>query len=361
MRSPDLKRQCIKELSLDEIEHYVLDAGEAKYRAEQIFRQIYEQRKETFADLSIIPASLRQKLNGDFSFSSIKSYETQQSVDGTIKFLFDLENGNSVESVLIPLFDENEDDLKRLTLCVSSQVGCALDCAFCATGKLKFTRNLSAAEIVEQILFVEKHISTKITNVVFMGMGEPLHNFENVVKAVEILTHPKSAVISRKRITISTSGIVPKIRLLAELKRSIKLAISLHATTDKLRNQLMPVNNKWNISELRESIEYYYRLTKIPITYEYILFEGMNDSMEDVKRLARYVRSVPSKVNIIPFHDISFTLPQGFAANLVPADIGRIEKFVGQLRNEGVNAFVRTSSGFDIDAACGQLAFSKRN
>jgi 23S rRNA (adenine2503-C2)-methyltransferase len=123
----------------------------------------------------------------------------------------------------------------------------------------------------------------------------------------------------------------------------------------------MPVNNKWNISELRESIEYYYRLTKIPITYEYILFEGMNDSMEDVKRLARYVRSVPSKVNIIPFHDISFTLPQGFAANLVPADIGRIEKFVGQLRNEGVNAFVRTSSGFDIDAACGQLAFSKRN
>lgn len=285
----------------------------------------------------------------------------QYSKDGTTKFLFRLNDGKAIESVLIPAETLDEDPkLKRLTLCVSSQVGCALNCSFCATGKLGYTRNLKPSEIVDQVLQVEKETQKKISNIVFMGMGEPLHNLENVVKAIDILSNSVEKIISRKKITISTAGIVPKILELAEIPKPVKLAISLHSTTNGVRQKIMPIAKKWNIQSLRESIVEYYRKTIIPITYEYILFDGLNNSTEDAKRLAKFARTVPSKVNIIPFHDISFTNPTGFAKELKPASQEQINEFVTQLRNLGVNVYVRTSSGVDIDAACGQLAYSKK-
>ena len=354
----NITKQCIKNYTLDELRSLMQDLNEPKYRAEQIFREIYSMRRDSFGEISSIPKALRQKLDDEFFLNTAEDFIAKKSSDGTIKYLFKLVNGSSVESVLIPSYDRNDEELKRLTLCVSSQVGCALDCAFCATGKLKLTRNLSAAEIVDQVLNAEKHTGKKITNVVFMGMGEPLQNFENVVKAVEILSNNIVPVISSKRITLSTAGIVPKIMELADSSISVKLAVSLHATTNGLRDRLMPVNKKWNIQSLRHALEYYYKRTKIPVTYEYILFKGLNDSDEDVRRLAKFVRSIPSKINIIPFHDISFTGSD--TSWLIPASIDEINNFVERLRNEGANAFIRTSAGFDIDAACGQLAFSNK-
>ncbi len=351
-------KNCIKDYNLPDLQRLMAEWDEAGFRAEQIFREIYSQRRDNFHAFTTIPKTLINKLDRNFTINTIADYKAQESSDGTIKYLFRLKNGAAIESVLIPSYDPADEDLKRLTLCVSSQVGCALDCAFCATGKLKLLRNLTAGEIVDQVLHVEKHIQKKITNIVFMGMGEPLQNFDNLVKAIEILSNRIEPVIGRKRITVSTSGIVPKIKELAKLKPAVKLAISLHATTNGLRDKLMPINGKWNIEQLRNAIEFYYRQTKLPVTYEYILFKGLNDSDEDVKRLAKFVRSVPAKVNIIPFHDIGFISEE--AKELKPANIEEINKFAQKLRSEGANAFVRTSAGFDIDAACGQLAFSDR-
>lgn len=335
--------------------------GEPRFRAEQLFREIYQNRIRTFEDTTTIPKYLREKLAQEYNLHSIETTTAQHSSDGTIKFLFKLINGDAVESVLIPSYDENDEDLKRLTLCVSSQVGCALNCSFCATGKLKLTRNLSAAEIVDQVLFVETYTNMRITNIVFMGMGEPLHNYDNVIKAIDILSNDICTVINRRRITLSTSGLVNKIYQLAELEKPVKLAVSLHATTNGLRQKLMPINKKWNISALRQAVEFYYKKTGIPITFEYILFDGLNNSDEDAKRLAKFVRSIPSKVNIIPFHEISFIAPDISSLGIKPANTDSLNSFVGKLRELKVNAFLRTSSGFDIDAACGQLAFSERS
>lgn len=356
-----IEKDCIKNLSLVDLQTLMEKWGEPKYRAEQIFRELYAQRAETFTAFKLIPKKLKTRLKKEFIINSIKDFITRKSSDGTVKYLFNLVGGNSIESVLIPSYDNNEDDetIKRLTLCVSSQVGCGINCMFCATGKLKLTRNLTAAEIVDQVLNVEADTGLKVTNVVFMGMGEPLQNFDNVVKAIEILTNDINPIVSSKKITVSTAGIVPKIKILLEhLPKPVKLAISLHSTTNGLRDKLIPVNTKWNIESLRQVIEDYYRKTKLPITYEYILFKGLNDSDDDMKRLAKFVRSIPSKINIIPYHDISFI--ETDVSGLKAATISEIEDFVRRLRNEGANAFVRTSSGFDIDAACGQLAFSER-
>ena len=353
-----IEPKCIKDYTLTALRVLMGQWGNPVYRADQIFLEIYARRRDDFDVFLTIPKSLRKKLKENFILNSTEDYIAKKSSDGTVKYLFKLVNGAAVESVLIPDYDRNDEDLKRLTLCISSQVGCALDCAFCATGKLKLMRNLSAGEIVDQVLNVEKDVGLKITNVVFMGMGEPLQNYDNLVDAIDILTNDKATIIPRKKITVSTSGIVPKIEAFAESAKPAKLAISLHATTNGLRDKLMPVNKKWNIESLRHAVEIYYRKTKLPITFEYILFKGLNNSEEDIVRLARFVRSVPSKVNIIPFHDISFTGSD--TSWLKPASVEEIEDFVSGLKSKGANAFVRTSAGFDIDAACGQLAFSKK-
>lgn len=354
--------KCIKDFSYEELKCFIQEIGEPAYRADQIYTDIYSNRRNSFDGFKTIPLALRQKLSKVLILNSITSHKAQYSTDGTIKFLFDYANGSSVESVMIPKSDEdNEDTMKRMTLCVSSQVGCALDCSFCATGKLKFTRNLTAGEIVDQVLNVERISNIKISNIVFMGMGEPLMNLDNVLKAIDILTNQQAMIISRKRITISTSGIIPKMNELAEVKPPIELAVSLHATTQDLRKDIMPIAQKWDLSSLRVACENYYRKTKIPVTFEYILFDGINNTDYDANRLAKFVRAFPSKINIIQFHDISFTNPVPQKVDLSPASMEQIDKFVDKLRSLGVNAFLRTSSGFDIDAACGQLAFSKKN
>ena len=351
----------LKDLSLHELEAILVESGERTFRAKQIYDAVYINRKRNFSDMTVLPLELRNNLLKKFVIDSIKPNRVQHSKDGTIKFLFDLHDNNSIESVLIPSIDyDDNNELNRNTLCVSSQVGCGLACTFCATGKLGLKRNLTVGEIVDQVIQAEFISNSKITNIVFMGMGEPLQNLPNVLKAIDILTNENTKVIGRKKITISTSGIANKINELSEISHPVKLAVSLHATTNGIRSKLMPIAEKWDLHLLREAIFDYYNKTKIPVTYEYILFDGVNNGSDDVKRLAKFVRSVPSRVNIIPFHDISFTDLSDFAKTLKPASNIQIEQFVKDLRRLGVNAFVRTSSGADIDAACGQLALSNR-
>src|SRR5581483_9404895 len=276
------------------------------------------------------------------------------SSDGTRKFLFELADGLAIESVLIPSEMLNEEgEAKRKTLCVSTQVGCPLDCKFCATASLKLKRNLTSAEILLQIFEVERLTQEKISNLVFMGMGEPMLNYENVVRALRIITDPRTEMLGKRRVTVSTSGLPDEIRAFAREGLNVKLALSLHATTDTLRTRLMPINKKYPLPTVLAAIEDYYKITKQPVTYEYILFEGLNDTPSDAARLAKIARRVPSRVNVIPFHPIDFTHPTGVSRELRPASEANFRDFLSMLRNAGVSVFIRSSSGKDIEAACG--------
>jgi 23S rRNA (adenine2503-C2)-methyltransferase len=279
--------------------------------------------------------------------------------DGTTKFLLRLADGLAIEAVLIPPDAEAPDAERRLTLCVSTQVGCPLDCAFCATGTMGFTRNLTAGEIVEQYLHAQRQSDRRISNIVFMGMGEPMLNYDEVMKAVDILTDNRGANMSARRITISTAGYVDQIRRLADEDRTVKLALSLHALDEGKRTSLMPITKKHGIAALTEALEYYYRRTGIRPTLEYIPFDGFNDTDDDADLLIRFARRVPCKVNLIPFHSIEFTRPSGFAATLRPSPRARIETFAARLRDAHLTVMVRSSAGEDIEAACGQLAVAE--
>lgn len=350
---------CLVGLGPEEMTAWAIEQGLAKYRGEQLFRRIYAHRADTWEQVKELPKLQREELGLRYSLRSITLQKVQESEDGTKKFLFQLSDGRAIETVLIPSeMRDNDGSPRRRTICVSTQVGCPLNCKFCATASLKLKRNLTTGEIIEQFLMVQQHSDLPITNLVFMGMGEPMLNYDNVMKAVEIFTHPMVQLLAPRRITLSTAGMVEGIRRLADEGRQIKLALSLHATTDDLRLQLMPINKKYNLRELGDAMEYYYRKTKKDVTYEYILFDGLNDTDNDVKRLAKICRRVPSKVNVIPFHDIGFTAPEGLSAQLRRSSDDRFEEFLRKLRREGVNVMVRSSSGEDIDGACGQLAFS---
>ena len=349
----------LKGRPLPDLEQLLIEHGERRYRAQQVYDGLYIQRADDAASMQVLPQALRERLDTEFRSQSVKLTTKQHSDDGTIKFLFELYDGRQVESVLIPSeMIEADGRPRRLTLCVSTQVGCNLGCVFCATASLKLTRNLTAGEIVDQFLQAQKHTEKSITNIVFMGMGEPMNNYDNVMKATEIFTDQRTKMVAPRRTTLSTAGVVPGIIRMADEGRIIKLALSLHATTQDVREQLMPIAKKYQLPELIEALEYYYRKTRKSITYEYILFEGINDSLDDVKRLVRLARRMPTKVNVIPFHDIDFTQPKGFAQTLRPTSKEKFDWFLKQLRDEGVTVFIRSSSGLDIDAACGQLAFS---
>lgn len=350
--------ECIKDLKSTELQDFVVNLGYEKYRAKQIFYAIFVNRVTDFEQITTIPKSLRGELRKNFYISSIISSSFEKASDGTIKFLFKLKDSQHVESVFIP-WDKGLKE--RRTLCVSSQVGCALSCSFCATGKLGLRRNLRPSEIIDQIFECERITGTRLTNIVFMGMGEPLQNFYNLVQTLSVLTNEEFKLFSRKNITVSTAGIVPKIYELAKIEKPVKLAISLHSTDDELRKQLMPIAKRWSLREIREAAIFYYRTTKLPITYEYILFDGLNDKVDDAKRLAKFARAVPSKVNIIPFHRIDFMPLNEFEKTLRPASVEKIEEFKNILKSEGVRAFVRSSSGYEINGACGQLAFANLN
>ncbi len=353
----------LKGLTQKELEEFVHSIEEKKFRGGQLFDWLYNKEAGSFDDITTFSKSLRNKLDEHATIDTLELLTFHKSIhDNTTKFLFQLKDGKRIESVLIPpktafqngdVYNE-EDEQKRLTLCVSTQVGCPLNCVFCATGAMGFGRNLTAGEIVDQVLQTKKISGKKITNIVFMGMGEPLMNYDSVMNSIGIISNGMN--ISTRRITLSTAGWVDGIIRMADEGKKIKLAISLHSLDDDVRSKLMPLNKKFNLHQLIKAVEYYYRKIKIRITFEYILFAGINDRMEDAKSLVKLSKTIPCKINIIPFHNIGFINPKGFAANLHPAPLREADKFANLLRKNHVTVFIRSSAGEDIAAACGQLA-----
>ncbi len=349
-------------MTLPQLEEFAESIGEKRYRGKQLFEWLYRRRAGEFEVMSSFSKKTREVLNASGSIGSLRlTGDTQSHGDGTRKFLFELEDGKRIESVLIPpstAFDSrnarNEEEQRRLTLCVSTQVGCALDCTFCATASMGFLRNLTTGEIVDQLIRVSEISGRKITNLVYMGMGEPLMNYDHVMDSTEIISTAMD--IAARRITISTAGWVPRIRKMAEEKRKMKLAVSLHSLDDGTRSLLMPINRKYPLPALMEVLAYYYKLTKLRVTFEYILFDGVNDGEADLRRLVKLARTIPCKINIIPFHTIDFVRPTGLSTTLRPTPGERADQFVRSLRDANVTVFVRSSAGEDITAACGQLA-----
>ncbi len=341
--------------SKEELAEFFAELGEPKFRAKQLFDWIYDKRVFDFDEMKNLPKSLRKKLSEHAEIFSLRSRGKMISDStGTQKYLLMTNDNRAIEAVIIP-------EGKRTTLCVSTQVGCPLDCKFCATGLMGFKRNLTAAEIVDQYLLLQRDYDKQITNIVFMGMGEPLLNYENTVKAIEIFIAEETRGLSKNRITVSTAGIPPKIIALAESGLRVKIALSLHSAFDEIRSQLMPINKKYPLKEVYEALEYYARKTKTRITFEYTMFDGLNDREEDVRKLVKLTRRIPSKINLIPFNSIEHMNPESFSASLKSTPRERIEEFAAKLRERNVTVFLRNTQGDDIAAACGQLAVKNRN
>lgn len=355
-----MNKRNLKGQTLQELQAFVESLGEKKYRARQIFIWLYAKRAQSFEEMTDISKDFRTLLEQVATIDNLQIAAKEVSKrDGTTKFLFVLSDGLKIESVLIPPEKTSPAVEKRLTLCVSTQVGCPLDCKFCATGTMGFLRNLTAGEIIDQVIQAQNQSPRRITNLVFMGMGEPMLNYENVMKAVELITDDNSFNIGARHITISTAGYADKIRQMADEDRKVKLALSLHSLDNEKRTQLMPITKKFSVEELMNAMEYYYRKTRRRPTFEYIPFEGFNDTGADAQRLIKVSKRFACKVNIIPFHSIEFTHPSGFAATLRPTSQLRLEQFVETLRQANITVMVRSSAGEDINAACGQLAVAE--
>lgn len=353
-----MKKEILIGKNQNDLTEFAISMNYPKFRGAQIFNWIYKEKVDSIEKMSNLPKKIISELENKVQISSIKIEKIQESkLDGTIKFLFKLFDDKNIETVLIPPRETALDSEKRLTICVSTQVGCPLDCKFCATGTMKFERNLTAGEIIEQVILVEKFVNKKITNVVFMGMGEPMLNYDQVFLACDILTDQNGMSISAKKITISTSGFVDGIKKMADDNRKEKLAISLHSLDNKIREELMPITKKYPIENLVEALKYYYKKTEKNIMFEYILFKDLNDRDEDIRFISKLSNSVPCRINVIPFHDISFTNSNN--KTLIPASKDEINLFSKKLRAKNVLVFTRNSSGIDIDAACGQLAIKK--
>ena len=342
-------KRSIHSLLLDEIEIYFATLNERPYRAKQVVDWLYEKRVTSFDEMSDLPLLLRQRLADEFRFGELETVRTLGSKDTTRKFLFRLGDGSLIESVLIPaspaLYGERSD---RRTICVSTQVGCAYGCKFCASGLDGFSRNLDAAEIVQQLLAVEKASGERIDNVVFMGMGEPLANFANVVRAIRIINAPWGLEIGARHITISTSGLAPQIKKLADEPLQSRLAISLHGATDEVRNRIMPVNRKFNLTTLLAACDYYASKKKQRIYFEYILIAGVNDSEEQAHLLAGHARRIGARINLIPYNTV-----EGLEWSRPSRE--KQERFLAIVRSHDVVATLRREKGHDIEAACGQL------
>ena len=325
----------------------MLGIGEKKFRAKQVYEWLWLRDAASFDAMTNLGKELRDKLSTDFSLPALTVDATQHSEDGTIKTRFKTFDGYKIEGVLIPAEE-------RKTACVSSQVGCSLTCSFCATGKMERKRNLSFDEIYDQVAMINKqseaHYGKKLSNIVFMGMGEPLLNYTNVLKAIEKISAEDGMGMSPRRITVSTAGVAKMIKKLGDDKVRFKLALSLHAATDKKRNEIMPINESNNIAALVEALNYFYRQTKNEITFEYILFNNFNDSLKDADDLIKIYRQVPADlVNIIEYNPIA-------GANFIKPDEDKTMQFMRHLEKNRVNSRLRRSRGKDIDAACGQLA-----
>jgi len=333
-------------LNLEEsvLREAVRSAGEPEYRAAQILDWVYQKKVADFAEMTNLPVALREFLGTHYEIDPLKLADYQTSVDGTVKFLFDLSDHKKIESVLIPM-DSN------LTLCISTQVGCPLDCKFCLTGVMGYTRNLTVGEIVGQVLFVQRWLqpSHRISNVVFMGMGEPLANYQNTVKAIRVLLSEKGLHLSNRKITVSTAGIVPGIQKLGREDFIVNLAVSLHAPYEDLRTQLMPINKKYPLEMVLNACREYPLPKRRRITFEYVLLKGVNDRPIHAKELAKILQGFRCKINLLPFNEAE-ALPYERPSE---ADVLQFQKI---LIHHGYSAFIRTSRGRDILAACGQLA-----
>src|SRR4051812_48708924 len=334
-------------MTLADAEAWAVAQGWARFRGEQVGRWVHDRNARSFDEMSNLPADVRATLADRAQIGSLTIAEIQTSADGTRKLRLVTRDGQSIESVIIP-------DGEKTTQCISSQIGCAVDCQFCATAKMGLKRNLDAGEIVDQVYLARRLLSEvepdrKLTNLVYMGMGEPLHNYDNMVKSLRILCHDKGAKLGQRRVTVSTSGLVPKLERLGNEDVRPNLAVSLNAPNDEIRDQVMPINRKWNIGKLLAALKAYPLEQRRRITFEYVLLAGVNDSLRDATQLAKLLRGFKCKVNVIPYN------PHPEAPYVRPAD-AVVEAFQMECKRLGLPTYLRRPRGDDIDAACGQLA-----
>lgn len=339
-------KRDIRKLKLDELKTFFAEHGEKPFRAQQVYEWLWQKSAKDFDQMSNVSLALREMLKAHFVINHIRVDKMQRSTDGTIKNAVTLHDGMIVESVLIPAE-------KRITACVSSQVGCSLACAFCATARLKRQRNLSPDEIYDQVVAIkeqsEAFFGRPLTNIVFMGMGEPLLNYANVTEAIEKITSPKGLNMASKRITVSTVGVAKMIRKMADDEVKFNLAVSLHSAINKTRSSIMPINDTNSLEELGEALKYWYEKRKKKVTYEYVVWEGVNDKEADAEALLKFCKIVPSKVNLIEYNSID-------DGTFRQAGDKALQMYQHLLESNGITTRIRKSRGKDIDAACGQLA-----
>ncbi len=340
----------IRSLSLSALQEHFVGLGEKSFRANQVYEWLWKKSCFSFGEMSNLSKELRTTLAENFTINHVKINSSQFSNDKTIKNSFILFDNNLIEGVLIPTSD-------RMTACVSSQVGCSLTCKFCATGYMERKRNLNPDEIYDQVVLIDRqareNYGIPLSNIVYMGMGEPLLNYKNMMESVEKITSEDGLNMAAKRITVSTAGIAKMIKKLGDDQVKFNLALSLHAANDEKRNTIMPINEQNSLKALAEALKYYYAKTKNPVTYEYIVFDGFNDTLQDAAELARFCKHLPCKVNIIEYNPIAF-------ASFINAGEDKIEAFAEYLRKQGITTNIRRSRGKDIDAACGQLAIKEK-
>ena len=341
-----ISKKDIRSLNEQEFKDILILNSFKPFRANQIFHWLWKKSVYSFYEMTNLPDRLIEFLDKNFIINNIKIHKTQKSTDGTIKYAIELHDGFIVECVLIPTKN-------RITACVSSQVGCSLNCKFCATARLKRMRNLKADEIYDQVVLISKQarefFNKPLTNIVFMGMGEPLMNYKNVVKSIDKISSKSGLGMSPKRIVVSTSGVPKMIRKIADDNVKFKLAVSLHSAVNEVRTSIMPFNEKMNLDELSESLQYWYTKTKNIITFEYVVWKGVNDKIEDIKALVKFCKKVPSKVNLIQYNNID-------DPNFVQAPKSILDNYIQLLESNKIKATIRKSRGQDIDAACRQLA-----
>ncbi len=342
----EMTKRDIRALTKEELRDFFTANGDQAFRGNQVYEWLWSKGAHSFDDMTNVAKPTRQMLESHFVINHIKVDQMQRSTDGTVKNAVRLHDGLVVESVLIPTNT-------RTTACVSSQVGCSLDCNFCATARLKRMRNLNPDEIYDQVVAIDNesklYHNRPLSNIVFMGMGEPLMNYNNVLKAIEMITSPEGLGMSPKRITVSTSGVPKMIKKLADDEVRFKLAVSLHSAIDEIRAGIMPFSKNFPLADLRESLEYWYAKTKSKITYEYVVWKGINDNKESVDALVKFCKYVPCKVNLIEYNPID-------DSEFQQASDESINAYIKSLEANNIVVKVRRSRGKDIDAACGQLA-----
>ncbi|PVY44166.1 23S rRNA (adenine(2503)-C(2))-methyltransferase RlmN [Pontibacter virosus] len=347
---PVLNKKDIRKLSLDDLKAWLVEQGEKAFRAKQVYEWIWKHSAQSFDEMNNVSLALREKLDQHFAINAVQVATKQISNDGTIKSAFKLHDNNIVEGVLIP-------HEERKTACVSSQVGCSLTCKFCATGYMDRVRNLDAAEIYDQVVRINQQsleqYGQPLSNIVYMGMGEPMLNYANVMKSIERITAHDGLGMAARRITVSTAGIAKMIKKMADDGVKANLALSLHAANDEKRNQIMPINETNSLEALTDALKHFHEVTGRKVTYEYIVFQNFNDTLQDAEELYRFSKVIPCKINLIEYNPIE-------NADFKNTDEDRWQNFIYYLADRGVQVNVRRSRGKDIDAACGQLAVKEK-